>query len=117
MEIENFPPLKRSISNIQESKTQFWGYFKATEMAAVVEFELDNNLLDIHSFVVLPKYFRQGIASKLIKHLLNSLKWDSAVVETAKANNPAIFLYKKHGFTEDEVWTTNDGIEKIKLKL
>lgn len=115
--VENFPPLKRSISNIQVSKTQFWGYFKATELAAVVEFELDNNLLEIHSFVVLPKYFKQGIANNLLLHLLNSVQWDSSVVETATANNPAISLYKKFGFVKDEIWITSDGIEKIKLKL
>ena len=114
--IKNFPPLSRSVSNIQKSKTQFWGMYIASNLAAAAEIEIKDNLLDIHSFVVSPKHFRQGLASSLLNYLLRSTECNSAVVETASANKPAILLYKKFGFVEDKSWNSK-GINKISLRL
>lgn len=114
--VNNFPPLKRKASNIQASETQFWGYFKSSQLAAVVELDLKDGLLDIHSFLVSPTYFRQSIGSKLLSHILAALSWQTAVVETAEANYPAILLYKKFGFVEEEKWLNEIGIIKVKFR-
>ncbi|MCF6360291.1 MAG: GNAT family N-acetyltransferase [Cyclobacteriaceae bacterium] len=169
--IANFPPLSRSVSNIRESKTHFWGYYKNSILAAVAEIELKpeicnrisirplthfksvallclcshhsgamlsnpncliycdlkphhepyriirvkDRLLDIHSFVVSPIFFRQGIGSKLLCAIMDSEIWNRAVVETGSANKPAILLYQKFGFIEEKEWITGEGIEKIML--
>lgn len=115
--VEDFPPLKRRTSNIQESKTQFWGMYKNATLAAAVEIEIKDDLLDIHSFVVSPSFFRQGIANKLLSFLLESTQCNKAVVETATANKPAILLYQKFGFIENNRWLTAAGINKLKLTL
>lgn len=114
--VENFPPLTRSVNNIQKSKTQFWGFYKDSILATVAEIETNPNLLDIHSFVVSPQFFRQGLANNLLAYLLKYTDCNSAVVETASANKPAILLYKKFGFTEDKKWSLK-GINKIRLRL
>lgn len=113
--VKNFPPLTRSIDNIKKSKTQFWGIYKNSYLAAVAEIEVKNNHLDIHSFVVSPQHFRKGLANNLLGYLLRYTECNSAVVETAYANKPAILLYKKFGFIEDIKWKTK-GIDKIRLK-
>ena len=115
--VASFPPLERTVKVIQDSKTQFWGYYKNDTLAAIAEIELTDSLLDINSFVVSPTFFRQGIGSILLKYLLTTFSFDSAVVETATANKPAILLYEKHGFREAKIWMTKIGIEKIMLTL
>lgn len=115
--VESFPPLERSLKEIQNSKTIFLGYYYNGDLAGIAEIELMDRLLDINSFVVSPSFFRQGIGSKLLKHLLTTLSFESAVVETASANQPAILLYKKFGFIEVKNWMTDIGIEKVMLSL
>lgn len=113
---ESFPPLARSVSNIQNSKTQFWGFYKNSALATVAEIEITSTFLDIHSFVVSPQFFRQGLANNLLGYLLRSTECNSAIVETASANKPAILLYKKFGFIEEKRWNSK-GINKISLRL
>ena len=86
-------------------------------IAAVIEVDRDNNLLDICSLTVDPKYFKKGIASKLINYVLAMGDLSHAIVETAVANTPAINLYKKHGFVEFKRWTPSHGIEKLAMSV
>jgi hypothetical protein len=43
--------------------------------------------------------------------------FSKAIVETAVVNEPAINLYKKHGFVEFKRWTPAHGIEKLALSI
>jgi hypothetical protein len=44
-----------------------------------------------------------------------NLIWDTAEVQTATANIPAIRLYKKFGFCEHKRWHSDETIELILL--
>ena len=74
------------------------------------------NILDINSLVVNPKFFRRGIARKLIEFVFNTFDSNLFVVETGLANGPATKLYKKFGFIEVKQWDTDHGIRKIKFE-
>lgn len=113
----NFPPLSRSVNDIVNSKTDFYGFNDENSLAAVIEIEIDGRQLDIHSLTVDPTYFRQGIADKLINYVLNAFDISNAIVETAVVNKPAINLYKKHGFLEFKRWTPSHGIEKLAMTM
>ena len=115
--VVNFPPLQRSNTDIKNSETLFYGYVEEKNIAAVIEVDRDNNLLDICSLTVDPKYFKKGIASKLVSYVLENNNFSKATVETAVANKPAINLYKKHGFVEYKRWTPSHGIKKIALSI
>lgn len=110
-----FPPLSRKIRDILSAKTRFFGFFEGQDLAAIVEIEINEKRLDIHSLTVAPNFFRKGIAGKLLSHTLTSFEIDIATVETALANQPAINLYKKHGFVETRIWTPSHGIRKIAM--
>ena len=97
---QNFPPLFRRVQDIEHANSQFYGYFEDNSLAAVVEIVINGNQLEIDSFTVDPKYFRKGIANKLLHFVLSEIDYSKAVVETAVVNMPAINLYKKHGFVE-----------------
>lgn len=110
--VTDFPPLHRSISEFQNSTTQFFGFWKDDVLAAAVEIDPLKNTLDICSLVVHPKHFRQGIARKLLLFLENYDDYETLIVETGWANTPAIALYKKFGFQETGEYIGMGGIKK-----
>ena len=115
--VKDFPPLSRSTKDIQNSTTQFYGFKEGTSLAAVVEFTLHNETIEIDSFTVSPNYFRKGIANKLLGYVLSQFDFTQAIVETAAANTPAINLYKKHGFVEFKRWIPSHGIPKLAMRI
>ena len=113
----DFPPLLRSAKDIENSKTQFYGFIEKKYLAGVIEVVLKGKHLEIDSLTVDPNYFRKGIANKLISYVLEAFNFSEAIVETAVVNLPAINLYKKHGFVEFKRWTPSHGIEKLALSV
>jgi ribosomal protein S18 acetylase RimI-like enzyme len=113
----DFPPLARSVRDIENSTTLFYGFSEKESLAAVIEFVINGELLDINSLTVDPCYFRNGIADKLISYVLHKFNFSKAIVETAVVNTPAINLYKKHGFVEFKRWTPSHGIEKLAMSV
>ena len=113
----DFPPLSRSIKNIEISKTQFYGFTENKCLAAIIEIAIEDRQLHINSLTVDPSYFRKGIAKKLINFVLENMDYSQAIVETAVVNIPAIQLYKKQGFVEFKRWTPSHGIEKLAMSV
>lgn len=113
----DFPPLARSSKDIFNSTTDFYGFNDNHCLAAIIEIEINEKHLEIHSLTVDPKFFRKGIAAKLISYALTSFDINTATVETAVANQPAINLYQKHGFIESRRWTPSHGIQKLAMLL
>lgn len=117
IDVLNFPPLSRTVNDIKNSETLFYGYHENECLAAVIEVDVKNDCLDICSLTVDPNYFKKGIAHKLLESVLAITPVSQAIVETAVANTPAINLYKKHGFVEYKRWTPSHGIEKIAMSI
>lgn len=115
--VVDFLPLSRSANNIENADSDFYGFIENNCLAAVIEITVSDKQLDIHSLTVDPEYFRRGIADKLISHVLNKFEISLARVETAVANQPAINLYKKHGFIEYKRWVPSHGIEKLAMSV
>jgi ribosomal protein S18 acetylase RimI-like enzyme len=113
----DFPPLSRSAKDIVNSKTNFYGFRENNCLAAVVEIVIADKKLEINSLTVDPKYFRKGLADKLMSYILDTFEFTQAIVETAVVNKPAIHLYKKHGFVEFKRWTPSHGIEKLAMSV
>ena len=112
----DFPPLKRPLENFVNSSTQFFGYLKIGELAGIIEIEHTDGFTSINSLVVNPRFFRQGIARKLMEFVFDTFDSDLFIVETGLKNEPAKELYKKLGFKEVEQWDTDHGVRKIKLE-
>lgn len=110
---KDFPPLKRPLEKFLNSENVFLGYYESDQLAAVIEIESKTDILDINSLVVHPKFFRRGIASKLLKRVFQDSDANLFIVETGAANGPAIKLYESHGFVKTRQWMTDIGIEKV----
>lgn len=114
--IEDFPPLRRSVTQIMEAETDFYGYWEDERLTAVTEIEhIKAHHIHIASLVVDPDFFRQGVGSRLLAEVLDLVEWSRVTVDTAVANTPAIHLYKKLGFTPLKKWQTPDNIPMITL--
>ena len=112
----DFPPLKRPLETYVKSNTFFFGYLKNEDIAGVIEIDHNNDHTFIRSLVVDPTFFRQGIAKKLMKFVLNTFDSKLFVVETGLENGPATKLYETFGFVEVKQWDTNHGVRKIKFE-
>ncbi|MDL5510921.1 GNAT family N-acetyltransferase [Arenibacter sp. M-2] len=110
--VSDFPPLQRTTSDFQNRNTQFYGVWKGEVLAAAVEINQLKNTLEICSLVVHPKYFRQGIARKLLLFVEDYDNSETLIVETGWANAPAINLYEKFGFQETGEYIGPGGIKK-----
>ena len=115
--ILDFPPLSRSVKNIENSKNTFYGFYEGECLAAILEITFEDKCLGIDSLTVDPNHFRKGIANKLVSYVLTVNDFSQAIVETAVVNIPAIKLYKKHGFVEFKRWTPSHGIEKLAMSI
>ena len=113
---KDFPPLKRPLESYIESNNDFFGFLLNEELAAVIEIDQNNNQTHIQSLVVHPKFFRQGIARKLMEFVFNFYDSNTFMVETGVDNEPASLLYKKMGFIDVKQWDTNYGIRKIRFE-
>ena len=79
---------------------EFYGYHIDDAIAGIMSYKIIEKVLDIYRLAIHPKYFRRGIAGKLIKFsetIDESIK--KIVVYTGKKNKPAIKLYLLNGFT------------------
>ena len=112
----DFPPLQRTVSQFLKSDSEFYAYYLTKNIAGVIEIENDEDLTHIQSLVVYPKYFRNGIGSKLVQFILDNYKTKIFTVETGIDNNPAIKLYKSFGFQEQKQWDTNHGVRKVRFE-
>ncbi len=116
LQAKDFPPLKRSLTNFINCDSQFFGVWKFTELASVIEVKSDANTTHIQSLVVDPSYFRQGLAQQLITFVFNNFQSKLFTVETGVDNKPAIALYKKFQFIEVKQWDTDHGIRKVRFE-
>ncbi|MGG3891493.1 GNAT family N-acetyltransferase [Metabacillus fastidiosus] len=113
----NLPPLKDNVLTLQNSGETFIGYFLNDELAGVLSYESNQNILDICRLFVDPVHFRKGIAGALLNYIVKTAPFEKAVVATGSANIPAIHLYKKLGFIIKEQMFIENGLSIVKLEL
>ena len=114
---KNFPPLQRTLEEFLESNTAFFGVLKNDEFAGVIEISEYHSHTHINSLVVEPKFFRQGIASKLMQFVIHKFEQSKKLtVETGVLNTPACQLYKNFNFKEVMQWDTDHGVRKIQFE-
>jgi len=116
LKVVDFPPLKRTVSQFLNSHSEFYAYYLIKNIVGVIEIERSEDLTHIRSLVVSPKYFRTGIGSKLVQFILDTFKSRIFTVETGLNNHPAIKLYKRFGFQEQDQWDTNHGVRKVRFE-
>lgn len=98
---DGIPPLKDTVERLQACGETFLGFFQDEALAGAASYLLKGKTLDIHRVMVHPRYFRKGVATSLLRHLLTSTPQATVVeVSTGSDNPPARHLYRQLGFAE-----------------
>jgi ribosomal protein S18 acetylase RimI-like enzyme len=113
--VVSLPPMKLTIEQLQSSDDRFHAaYWSSTLVGAVgVIDKPDLSMMVINSLVVHPAHQRAGIATRLLLHVLATSDAASIRVSTGAGNQPALALYRKHGFVEYKRWFV--GPERLEL--
>jgi ribosomal protein S18 acetylase RimI-like enzyme len=113
---QDFPPLRVTVSDIQQEPDTFLGYWEAGELAGVLSFTVTPTLVDIGRLIVHPAHFRQGIASRLLRSVERyATAGRQLTVSTAEKNSPAVSLYEKHGYQGTQRTTLPDGLVLVRF--
>ena len=115
--VQDFPPLARSCSAIQEAETEFFGVSSEAGLHGVIELEQQSGAVLIASLVVDPDAFRQGFARSLLEHVIYIYPDKDLRVETATANLPAMALYASLGFEVGGEYAKADGLRMSQLEM
>ncbi len=113
--VADFFPLRRTVAQIASAGSQFFGLFVEDRLAAVAEVEIQPTLANIAALVVEPDHFRRGLASALLRSILDLHADRDLTVSTGVLNRPTLLLYEKLGFREHRRWSTSDGTSMVTL--
>ncbi|MEU0785409.1 GNAT family N-acetyltransferase [Streptomyces sp. NPDC006173] len=100
---DGIPGLQESMDEMRGRPLRWLGAIADSgRIAAFVAWQSParEGIVDIDRVCVDPDWFRYGLASRLIRHLLADLAPDGDVqVSTGAANSPAVALYESLGFS------------------
>ncbi len=98
---KNFAKLYQIEELINSSYDSLLGYYEKELLVGFIHINKMYETIDIINIVVDEKYRRQGIATSLIKYILNSYNdVEKIMLEVNEKNQDAINLYLKNGFKE-----------------
>jgi ribosomal protein S18 acetylase RimI-like enzyme len=115
--IDDIPPLMDSLASILGSAETFYGYFEDAALVGAISVQVEHSGSEVVvcRMMVHPNYFRRGIASKLLQHVITVHEAVQMTVSTVAANIPAIRLYERFGFRERTRRELAPGIELVTL--
>ena len=98
---KNFAKLFQIEELINSSYDSLLGYYNNELLVGFIHINKMYETIDIVNIVVDEKYRRQGIATSLIKYVLNTYNdVEKVMLEVNEHNKNAINLYLKNGFKE-----------------
>ena len=119
LRVDHFPPLQRTVADIQSNEERFLGAFSRGELVGAVSILTDaaSNQRRVASLVVAPMHQRQGVGRLLMAAALRECEGSVVSVSTGARNIPALALYEDLGFIEYERRTVGpEGIDIVMLR-
>jgi ribosomal protein S18 acetylase RimI-like enzyme len=112
---DDFPPLRRTLHKLSTAQSRFFGIGENGSLRAAIELVVLHSEVYIDALVVAPTHFRKGLGTALLRHVLQLYPGKTFIVQTGKANIPAINLYHKSGFETESETTTPAGLKLVSL--
>lgn len=119
LEASYFPPLERTVEDIQRSDELFLGVVEDGEIIGALSMWPDEEpgATNIASLVVAPHRQHQGIGRLLLATALEQCAHTVLTVSTGAKNAPALALYAQFGFQEcRRRLVGSEPVEVIKLR-
>lgn len=101
-----FPPLERTVADIQSSREEFCCAYWAGELVGALGTcpDEEGRGVNIASLVVHPDFRRRGLGRRLLSAAVARHATVELTVQTGAGNTPALALYALYGFTEIRRW-------------
>jgi ribosomal protein S18 acetylase RimI-like enzyme len=118
--VASLPPMRLTVEQLQASDEHFQAaHLSSTLVGAVgVIDKPEASMTIINSLVVHPAHQRSGVATRLLLQVLAASDAASVRVSTGAGNEPALALYRKHGFVEYKHWFIGpEPLALVALKL
>jgi len=109
------PYLFEEEEELLKSEEVLLAYWEDDHLLGVLSYEQVEYEIEICRLVVKPEHFQRGIASSLLTKVQEEITAGQITVKTAKANKPAIRLYKKFGYHLEQNFATKEGLELVEL--
>ncbi|MEC0370824.1 GNAT family N-acetyltransferase [Paenibacillus chibensis] len=110
----DIPPLLDTHETLKNCGEDFYGCLddEGELLGAVATKSEAPGSLTLMRMMVHPDHFRQGIAGKLIQHVLDDHpELPLFIVSTGVKNEPAVALYHKYGFVPFDTFEVAPGVE------
>jgi GNAT superfamily N-acetyltransferase len=117
--VSHFPPLERTVKEMQTSAEQFLAAFWRDEIVGAISVWPDHKDggMNIGSLVVAPQFQRRGTGRQLMMAVLARWGYGPLSVQTGTKNLPALALYAQFGFVEFRRWLQgSESLELVKLR-
>ncbi|HEX2202473.1 MAG TPA: GNAT family N-acetyltransferase [Longimicrobium sp.] len=114
--VVDFYPLTVTAEEIRREDEVFLGAWEGDRLVGAVSFAPTPEGLHVGRLVVDPARFRRGIAARLLDAVERSAApGERLTVSTAARNEPAVRLYRKHGFEIVERAVLPGGLALVRL--
>jgi ribosomal protein S18 acetylase RimI-like enzyme len=98
---DRLPPLQDDDVTLPAWRGRYLVAWRGVQLAGAIAWRDDGDHLDIDRLMVDPEAHRQGIATALLRAVLEQAAGRQVVVSTGRDNEPGISLYVRHGFVAD----------------
>ncbi|CAM4383514.1 MULTISPECIES: GNAT family N-acetyltransferase [Saccharibacillus] len=116
---DEIPPLADTVDSLKRSSDTFYGYMtEAGELVGAIAVEEEYpGELTLTRMMVDPNFFRQGIATKLIRYIFAHYPdFKTYIVSTGSMNEPAMRLYQSFGFVPFRKEYVAPGVELTTMR-
>lgn len=97
---DGIPALTETLGQLRDAGETWLGCMDAEGLSGAVAWQrLDDGTIDICRLVVAPRAFRGGVATALLDELDRRYPRHPMIVSTGSANEPALTLYRRRGFS------------------
>ncbi|RLU86877.1 GNAT family N-acetyltransferase [Streptomyces griseocarneus] len=119
IDFDGIPALRESLAEMRAHPLTWLGALTPDgQLAALVAYGPATDPVEIDRVCVDPAWFRHGLASRLLRHLMNELApTQDLIVSTGAANEPAIALYEHLGFTRTQDFSPVPGLTMARFEL
>ncbi|WP_222719876.1 GNAT family N-acetyltransferase [Actinokineospora xionganensis] len=114
---DGIPPLHESLADMRAQPLRWLGCRADGVPVAFVAWRQDGtDTIDIDRLCVDPSWFRRGLATTLLRALLDRTEGD-VTVSTGAENTPAVSLYQRAGFLRTGTAEPAPGLEIATFRL
>jgi ribosomal protein S18 acetylase RimI-like enzyme len=114
--LDDFPPLRKGVEELRASLSRSFVVRQVGEVVGVLELESEPEVLCISALVVSPRVQGRGVGSALLRAAIAAAAENPLEVQTAVLNEPAVRLYKRHGFVLQRTWRLEQGLELARFR-